>query len=375
MGTQCSVVPMLDEQVTGVLPALPGCNPVTNTPGPVSNCGATTTLAPDYSSIYTDVTKTLGWSYLGCGTDVYGNPALGNAVEDSQSMTVETCINLCSSKGHSIAGLEYGSQCMCGDSLPARASPTPNVIGACTEKCKGNSKEICGNANALSLYTKCGSTCTNAQFGLAGSSSSGSTGFTGGSSVSVAPVASSTSKAYSVASSTTLVSSVVAPSKTATASPTVNTNVVKPVNPIATATSVPPVAASGVPSTVNLPSGWSSAGCYSDALNPRSLSGITFAWYGSAITSSGCAKYCDSKGYSMAGTENGGQCFCGNSLVQSTLKPSSDCSMACAGSASEVCGGPARLSVFKKSGSTSSSRIKKRSHIHGRAGHHLGQTS
>ena len=362
MGTQCSVVPMLSEQVTGLLSALPGCNPVTNTPTPVTDCAASTSLAPDYSSIYKDVTASLGWSYLGCGTDVYGNPALGDAVEDSQSMTVETCIKLCSSQGHSIAGLEYGSQCMCGDSLPARASPTPNVIGACTEKCKGDSTEICGNANALSLYTKCGSTCQNAQFGSAGSSSP------------VSSNSSSVASAAPVAPTTTLISSTVAPSSSATASVTANTDVAKPVNPIATATSSPPVASSGVPSTVSLPSGWSSAGCYLDAINPRSLSGITFAWYGSAVTSSGCAKYCDSEGYSMAGTENGGQCFCGNSLVQSEQESSSDCSMACEGSASEICGGAARLSVFKKSGSTSS-RIKKRSHVHGRAGHHLGQTS
>ncbi|MCJ1341011.1 hypothetical protein MMC09_006307 [Bachmanniomyces sp. S44760] len=120
------------------------------------------------------------------------------------------------------------------------------------------------------------------------------------------------------------------------------------------------------PSTnVTLPSGWTSTGCYLDALNPRSLQGHEFAWWGQAMTSSGCAKYCDGEGFSMAGTENAGQCFCGNELVGSSKEADGDCNLPCVGDAGEICGGPARLSVFSKGGKTSKRGLRR----HRRAGH------
>jgi len=88
------------------------------------------------------------------------------------------------------------------------------------------------------------------------------------------------------------------------------------------------------------------------------MTGITFAWYGEAVTSSGCANYCDTQGYTMAGTENGGQCFCDNELHGSMQEPDTDCDSPCEGDATQTCGGPARLSVFKASSSTRKMRLK-----------------
>ena len=365
MGSACSIPPMVNEPVTGKLPNLPGCNAVGTTPGKVSGCTATTTIGQDTSKIFTDVSKTLGWAYMGCGTDTYGNPALPpGPVQDTPTMTVEMCIGLCGGKGYSIAGLEYGSQCFCANSVPARAMPNPGLIGACTKACAGNSTEICGNGNALSLYKKCSGACNNAQFGLGGSSGSS------GSSAPAAPVASSSvvmvssvtassAVGYSVSSSAGMASTTlatVASSASAVSVSSAVVNKVTPVNPIATATAASPIlpgptgGSSPPASGVTLPSGWTSAGCYSDALSPRSLSGISFAWWGEAMTSSGCAAYCSKMKYSMAGTENGGQCFCGNSLVQSKAMPSTSCKTPCQGDASQICGGPGMLSVFKSGG-------------------------
>ena len=387
MGTACSVPPMVDEPVTGNLPNLPGCNAVGETMSKVAGCTATTTLGQDLSGIFTDVSKTLGWAYMGCGTDTYGNPALTGPVQDTQTMTVEMCIGLCGGKGYSIAGLEYGSQCFCGNSVPARAMPIPGSVGACTERCKGNSSEICGNGNALSLYQKCNGACNNAQFGLGGSS--GSTA-----SAPAAPVASSSAvmtpassaAGYSITSSAVMMasSSVVtaASSAPAVSVSSAADHKVTPVNPIATATAASPVlpgptvVSSPPASNVTLPAGWTSAGCYSDAVNPRSLSGISFAWWGEAMTSSGCAAYCSKMKYSMAGTENGGQCFCGNSLVQSKAMPSTSCKTACAGDKTQVCGGPGALSVFK---SASATMRRRGAHKHRRGAdahaHHFEATS
>ncbi|KAL8728112.1 MAG: hypothetical protein Q9181_005463 [Wetmoreana brouardii] len=114
------------------------------------------------------------------------------------------------------------------------------------------------------------------------------------------------------------------------------------------------------PPSVNSTSGvWKAAGCYLDALNPRSL-GNQAEWWGQQITSSNCVEHCDSKGAKVAGTENGGQCFCGNELVNSASHPG-QCTSKCVGDASEICGGPAHLSIYTLDGTVS---VTKRSTHH-----------
>jgi hypothetical protein len=111
-------------------------------------------------------------------------------------------------------------------------------------------------------------------------------------------------------------------------------------------------------SNVTLPAGWSSAGCYTDSIHPRALSGITFANIGTKISSSGCVAYCNKRGYNIAGTEYGGQCFCGQSLQKSTKAAESICDMPCEGDATQICGGAAALNVFSY-GSTSLASAKR----------------
>ncbi|KAL8951260.1 MAG: hypothetical protein Q9222_002762 [Ikaeria aurantiellina] len=109
------------------------------------------------------------------------------------------------------------------------------------------------------------------------------------------------------------------------------------------------------PPSVNSTSGvWKAAGCYLDALNPRSL-GKQSEWWGHQISSSNCVEHCDSIGAKYAGTENGGQCFCGNQLLNSASHPGK-CTSKCNGDASEICGGPAHLSIYSLDGSVAMSK-------------------
>ena len=111
---------------------------------------------------------------------------------------------------------------------------------------------------------------------------------------------------------------------------------------------------------VKLPSGWTYSGCFSDNIDPRSL-GTQGEWWGEAITSTGCVKYCSSIGKAIAGTEHGGQCFCGNELKQS--KPANGgCNMPCAGDGGQICGGSGNLSIFRKS--TAGKSRHRRRHDH-----------
>jgi hypothetical protein len=117
--------------------------------------------------------------------------------------------------------------------------------------------------------------------------------------------------------------------------------------------------------------GWSHYGCFSDKLGSgnRVLSGITFANIGNhQVTTEKCIAYCDKKGFSMAGTEYGGQCFCGNALVGSTELAEAKCDMPCEGDDTQICGGQLALTVFKKSGSS-----RRRRHLSAHTRKHFAQ--
>ncbi|KAK0639902.1 hypothetical protein B0T16DRAFT_298101, partial [Cercophora newfieldiana] len=60
-----------------------------------------------------------------------------------------------------------------------------------------------------------------------------------------------------------------------------------------------------------------------------------------------CATFCSS--YTFFGSENGDECFCGMALNASSTKvPESNCEKKCAGNNGLICGGPQRLSLYKK---------------------------
>lgn len=110
----CMIPPGVDEQVSGVLSALPGCNPVQPGPtaAPQSGCGATTSITPSTASFFTDLTSK-GWGYDGCGTDNYYSRILTGASQSNDQMTNEACVAFCDSKGFSVAGTEYSRECYC----------------------------------------------------------------------------------------------------------------------------------------------------------------------------------------------------------------------------------------------------------------------
>ncbi|KAM7196010.1 protein of unknown function (DUF1996) domain containing protein [Naviculisporaceae sp. PSN 640] len=104
------------------------------------------------------------------------------------------------------------------------------------------------------------------------------------------------------------------------------------------------------------------AGCYRDS-EARVLSGEIRPNLG-RISNSNCVEYCASKGFSAAGTEYGGQCYCGNALSKVEKIPESECSMTCEGAADEKCGGGWALSVFTKTGTVNAAKRSVRGHGH-----------
>ncbi|KAI1078558.1 WSC domain-containing protein [Whalleya microplaca] len=134
--------PSLPKATATLQATTPAPSPKPTTP----TTGATTPTKPTTPS-----TALLpGVSYLGCAAEAPGR-ALNKAATARADMTIEACVAFCSSQGHALAGLEYSSECFCGDALPASSTPNPDA-GACTMACSGNQTQACGGVSLLSVY-------------------------------------------------------------------------------------------------------------------------------------------------------------------------------------------------------------------------------
>ncbi|KAK4945184.1 hypothetical protein LTR10_015610 [Elasticomyces elasticus] len=88
-------------------------------------------------------------SYIGCYKD--GVPrALTTVFTQTTSMTIDQCAQIAQSQNLAYFGLEYASQCLAGDVL--NSSSTPLAASSCYMQCAGNTTEVCGGPNAISLY-------------------------------------------------------------------------------------------------------------------------------------------------------------------------------------------------------------------------------
>ncbi|KAH8155190.1 uncharacterized protein LAJ45_00199 [Morchella importuna] len=222
------------------------------------------------------------FTFAGCYTEATTGRAL-SVLQGSDTMDVNTCLGLCA--GYAYAGLEYGRECWCGNTLGVGSALT--VVTQCRMTCAGNPYEYCGSGSRLSLYTK-------------------------------AAVVSSSSST-TVDSSTTI-----DPSST-------------PVTVSSTPTPTVPV---HNPGNVN----YGFQGCYTEATAGRALPQLTGA---DDMDIAKCLTICGA--YEYAGVEYGRECWCGNTLgVGAVLTELSQCSMLCAGNKYEYCGAGSRLSLYKK---------------------------
>jgi hypothetical protein len=68
------------------------------------------------------------------------------------TMTVEACVNTCSSRNYQYAGVEYGGECYCGNTIASTSLPIE--LSTCQENfCNGNMTEYCGGSKALLVYS------------------------------------------------------------------------------------------------------------------------------------------------------------------------------------------------------------------------------
>ncbi|WVQ79634.1 hypothetical protein IAT38_001734 [Cryptococcus sp. DSM 104549] len=214
------------------------------------------------------VTLPTGWSAAAttCVSEGTSGRALASASTASDDMTIETCLNFCGNKGFQYAGIEYGRECYCGNSLVNGASLTLPSTG-CSVACAGDDTTVCGGGNALSLY--------------------------------------------------------------------VNPSLALDLTHI---------------------NGYAYQGCMME------VSGRAFtntSAYGSDMTIEKCTTVCADAGLPLAGIEYGSECYCGSTFANGASLDllSTQCTMNCPGDETETCGGPNALSVYLSLGTLLSSLV------------------
>ncbi|XP_026790893.3 WSC domain-containing protein 1 [Pangasianodon hypophthalmus] len=88
-------------------------------------------------------------TYIGCFMDDAKDRTLkGMVFYDFRKMTSTLCQDTCTESGYQYAGLEYGSECYCGNRIAGARMKEEE----CNLDCKGEKGSICGGMGRLSVY-------------------------------------------------------------------------------------------------------------------------------------------------------------------------------------------------------------------------------
>ncbi|ORY71629.1 copper radical oxidase [Pseudomassariella vexata] len=302
-------------------------------------CGAGNRIELYYTTATATPTATLApkptvspYTRVGCYDEVSGRALTGAGYADD-AMTLEMCASRCA--GFTYFAAEYGRECYCGNTLDARSVPA--VAESCNMVCAGNRFEYCGAGDRLELYSLAGASSSAPAPSSSTTSSSLMTSTTS-SSIPVVSATSSTSPGSSTSSSSTVSSSSVQASSASSTTSTTST----PTTPSTSSSSSATAASLQHRPTV---SPYSLVGCWTEGTGGKRALGSKNTVSGASMTLEACAAFCD--GYHYFGTEYGGECYCGNSLDETSNEaPLADCSMTCTGNRYQYCGAGNRLELY-----------------------------
>ena len=301
------------------------------------------------------------WSYLACYSDDPSNRALtGPSYCDDTGLAQEKCIEFCDSKGYSLAGVEFGSECYCGYSLSSSAAT--QAESDCSMTCTGNGDEVCGAGNRLNVFTNGDSTPTT---------DPGSNGFTSQGCYSDSPSARTLTTQMSLSGNVRVSDCTTACSNAGYpyagleygsecycgATLQNNAQLSTSCNMACTADKT---TLCGGPGAINIyynpsittqaagaiPSGWSDEGCYTDDVSHRALS-HQINLPANSVTTESCIDACQTAGYTYAGLEWSQECYCDNTIQNNASPASSGCDMSCKGNLAETCGGSQRINIYE----------------------------
>ncbi|KAH8201579.1 hypothetical protein TruAng_004271 [Truncatella angustata] len=94
-----------------------------------------------------------GWSSQGCWQDGPNGRIMPTyQAPDSQTLTPQSCAQLCYSKGYNVSGTEYYSQCFCSNAIYNGGIKGTDQT-KCNTPCAGDSSVMCGGAGYLSIIS------------------------------------------------------------------------------------------------------------------------------------------------------------------------------------------------------------------------------
>ncbi|KAI5784974.1 WSC domain-containing protein [Peziza echinospora] len=112
---------------------------------------SSTTPAPSETEINVHP-GTLGYTFAGCFQEPLSAHILSDGPFENLSLTLPRCIEICSSSGHTFAGVEGGMNCWCGSELGSDVNQT--TIDECNIPCGGDQGHSCGGNLRLLLYQR-----------------------------------------------------------------------------------------------------------------------------------------------------------------------------------------------------------------------------
>ncbi|XTI86032.1 WSC-domain-containing protein [Cenococcum geophilum] len=342
------------------------------------------------------LTQSVGrYNYIGCYAE-NGAKTLSDKTTSTNSMTVENCATFCSA--YTYFGLEYSSECYCGNNM--NAASTLSDSSQCSMTCKGSNSEYCGAGGRMQVYQANGtapsvvSSSTIVSSTVASSAAASSSAAVASLSgyislgcynethdrraLNSAGTSTSTNTLESCAAfcssysyfgveygaqcycgNSIYVNSIKQADQSGCYMPCSGNSAETCGGPdflnmyynnqtasttSATISSTGPTATATGPVVVVSAGSYQSLGCYNEVPNGRALQAKSVA--NSSMTVELCAAFCSPMTY--FGVEYGDECYCGNS-IPSTSAPVTDgrCNMVCANNAGEICGGPGGLNMYQ----------------------------
>ncbi|KAF5334900.1 hypothetical protein D9611_010018 [Ephemerocybe angulata] len=346
---------------------------------PSTSTTTTSTAAPTTTSV-----GGATWTYRGCFVDPGDKRVLYDGGFTSVlTNTIPQCLSTCLSKGYAFAGVEYGRECYCGTEV--RAGAQGSAEGQCSQACAGDSSQLCGGGNRIGVYSRAltgtTSTTTTTTSTISTTTSTTSTSTTSTATGAAVTVTAFNPKGCIAEGTTGTRRALTGPSYTrGDLTPQVCNSLCASYNYAgvengnecycgnnisnngATGNILPAsscsVACTGDASqkcggswTLNLsvkaPTVFTAQGCFADG-GDRMLRGYSTSRSG--MTNEMCVGICVERGFGMAATQNGGECFCGNEIWKTggvgVGVASSECGMKCSGNSAQNCGSAWRNSLF-----------------------------
>lgn len=121
----------------------------TTEPGVSTTSSSASSAATPTSSVAAQLPS--NWTYRGCYIDNANGRILNTTLPDNNALTIENCVQSCASQGMTVAGLEYSTQCFCGSAM-VNAGSLASTDSDCAMTCSGNSSEVCGGPNRMSIF-------------------------------------------------------------------------------------------------------------------------------------------------------------------------------------------------------------------------------